>query len=591
MDTNGQSNKGKDGKDLRAFGRLLRHVLPYGDKVAVTVLGNALQIAVGIAHPLITKTLIDVALPNKDIYLLNILILSFLAVSVIEFFLNQCLVYLNIWVRNSVISEFSSKCYRNLQRMSLRFFDREHTGTLMYRLTADIFEVSGMVTNAIPSMVSVTVTLAVLLLICLNMDIKLTLLALLPLPLYYILSVKLTGKMVTLMEKSRTENTKVQAQLQESLIAVRVIKALTAEPHEREKYKLGIKKRIGAQHRAMLMTTFISLLDNFCIAVWGIMITWYAGYHVITGVLTIGGLVAITMYILRLSEPIRGYFELYRQVKNGLVSGKKVLELLDSAPEIIDDPKAVDILPTHGVVTFNNVGFAYEPKQMILKDVSFEIPAGKKLALVGASGVGKTTVASLLMRFYDPVSGTIHVDGRDIRKIKLATHRSSIGFVMQEAILFSGTVKDNIRYIKRDATDEEIMAAADKACANDFIMSLLKGYDTEIGERGVMLSAGQRQRIHISRLFLSNPKILIFDEATSALDVETELELMSSIRNLTQDKTTLIIAHRLSTLRYVDLVLVLQNGRVAEFGTMSELLKNKGLFYKYYTLQLNGALV
>jgi subfamily B ATP-binding cassette protein MsbA len=372
------------------------------------------------------------------------------------------------------------------------------------------------------------------------------------------------------------------------VLAVRVIKSFVREDYEIERFGRENYNNFRAQMKSSQLMATLTPLIEFLAAIGVTVIIWYGGREVINGNLTSGALIAFLIYVVNLSNPIKRLSRVYGNVQKALAAAQRVFEVLDTKPDIEDMPGATELPPISGEVAFNNVSFEYKPGEPALVDISLTARPGQMVAIVGPSGAGKTTIANLIPRFYDPTAGTITIDGTDIKTVTLASLRRQIGIVPQETMLFNGTVYENILYGDLNATREAVIAAAKAANADNFIMEMPLGYDTQIGERGAKLSGGQRQRIAIARAILKNPSVLILDEATSALDTESEALVQEALDKLMVGRTSFVIAHRLSTVQRADVILVMERGRIVEKGSHATLINTGGLYSKLYQIQFDS---
>ena len=424
--------------------------------------------------------------------------------------------------------------------------------------------------------------------VMLKIDWQLTLMALPALPLFAI-ALKLFSKPVReVSRKVQDKNSEISENLQESISGVREVKAFTQERNEINRLLNIFRQLLGLRVKQSVLQSSSGGVAELT-AVSGIMfVLWYGGMKAIKGAMQMGVLIAFVNYLGRLFNPIGKYMELNNRIQSAMGAAERVFEFLDTVPEIYDKTTAIALPPVMGRVQFENVHFAYEKDDEVLTDITLKVEPGEMIALVGPSGSGKTTLVNLIPRFFDPTSGRIIIDDCDLRNVKIQSLREQVSVVFQDSFLFAVTVRENIRFGKRDATDEEIIAAAEAVNAHEFITQLPEGYDTEVGERGVKLSGGQKQRISIARTILRDPKILILDEATSALDSESELLVKEALEKLMEGRTSFVIAHRLSTVLKADRIVVLNKGKVVEVGSHEKLLAKGGMYEKLYEVQLGG---
>ena len=478
--------------------------------------------------------------------------------------------------------------FDHYERLSFSYYDRNNTGQMMSKLVSDLFEISEFAHHGPENLFicSIKIVGSFVFLFLINGKLAVCLAAVVALMVWFCFSQN-SSMQETFMDNRRKIGD-INARLQDTLSGIRVVQSFANEDVERKKFSHSNENFVHSRdnnYKAMgrfhAGTVFFQGLMYLTVLVAG-------GFLIARGEMLPGDLAMYALYIGIFISPIQILVEFTEMLQKGISGFKRFLSVVETAPEIVDAPDAKDLSDVKGSIAYNDVSFRYNDEEPVLSHVSFQIPAGKSVALVGPSGGGKTTICSLLPRFYDVTGGSVTVDGQDVRKVTLKTLRSSIGLVQQEVYLFGGTIRENIAYGKPGATDEEIIEAAKKANIHDFIMELPDGYDTFVGERGARLSGGQKQRISIARVFLKNPPILILDEATSALDNESERHIQKSLEELAKNRTTITIAHRLSTIRNADEIIVIDDQNIAERGTHKELLAKGGIYAKYYKMQFEG---
>ncbi|MDR3561819.1 MAG: ABC transporter ATP-binding protein [Negativicutes bacterium] len=572
---------------MNLYLRLLTYVKPYIFRVSVAIVCILFASAANLYVPWIIKDVIDDVLATKDMGMLNIIAVGIVVVFLLRgiFFYGQT--YLMSYVGQRVIIDIRAAIFRHLQRLSLSYFETRRTGAIMSYITNDVTLLQVALAQSVIDMFTEGMILIGSIGAMFYIHWKLTLLTLVTLPLVA-QTINVFGKKMRTAGRILQERAAdITAVLQESILAVRVIKSFVREDYEIERFDRENYHNFRASMKtAQLMATLTPVVE-FLSAIGVTAIIWYGGREVINGYLTSGSLIAFLIYVVNLSNPVKRLGRVYASIQQSLASAQRVFDVLDTVPDVQDAPDAVDLPDVQGQVFFDNVTFEYKPGEPALRDIFLEVKPGQMVAIVGPSGAGKTTIANLIPRFYDPVAGRITVDGFDIRKVTLHSLRRQIGIVPQETMLFNGSVYENILYGDLEASEEEVFAAARAANAHQFIGEMPAGYDTQIGERGTKLSGGQRQRIAIARAILKSPQILILDEATSALDSESEALVQDALDKLMVGRTAFVIAHRLSTVQRADIILVLDKGRIVERGTHSALINAGGLYSKLYQVQFD----
>lgn len=481
--------------------------------------------------------------------------------------------------------DMRNEIFSHMQRLSFSFFDNRKVGKLMSRVTTDLFDISELLHHGPEMLVLSIIKLAGSITILVIINWRLAILSFFLLPAVSLYALSLAKKMRRAFKDNRAKMSEINMEIEDNLSGIRVVKSFANEDIEQERFGKTIQRFLDSKFRTYLtMAKFHCVLGSF-ITLLTVLVIIFGAWFMNSGHLDAADLIAFLLYINNFTGPIRTLIDLTELFQNGISGYERFLEIVNIEPEIQDKEDAIEINDVKGEVDFENVSFRYEEGlENVLENVSIHVDEGKCIALVGPSGAGKTTFCSLIPRFYEATSGTIKLDGVDIKDITQKSLRNKIGVVQQDVFLFIGTVLDNIRYGKPDATMEEVVEAAKLANAHDFIMELPEGYNTNIGQRGVKLSGGQKQRLSIARVFLKNPPVLIFDEATSSLDNESEKIVQESLELLAKDRTTFVIAHRLSTIRNADEILVLTENGIEEKGTHKELLDKKGIYAALYTL-------
>ncbi|MBI4497585.1 MAG: ABC transporter ATP-binding protein [Chloroflexi bacterium] len=538
------------------------------------------------ATPLVIKDAVDIGLARGDQGFLVIAGLLVLGLAVLRALGAYGQTYLGEYLSQGIAYDIRNAIYDRLQRLSYAYHDTQQTGQLMSRATADV-EAVRMFTNMGTLRLFQTVLqllVACYLLFAFNPRLTLIVFALLPIVAYR--AIITNAQLRPVWTKIQDQIADLGIALQENLSGVRVVRAFARDDFESRKYAAKANDLFETSYGASRIQSFNSAFMSFIMAGITAIILWFGGREVIEGRLTLGELIAFNSYLIMLAWPVRMLGWMSNIIARAYSAGERIFEILDAESAVKEKLDAPDLPPVTGLVRFDEVSFGYDRISPVLRHITFAAQPGMVVALLGATGSGKSTIVNLLPRFYDVTGGRITIDGVDIRDVTLASLRRNIGIVHQDVFLFTATIRDNLAYGATDASDEEIVAAAKVARLHDFIMGLPEGYDTWVGERGITLSGGQRQRVAIARTLLMNPRILIFDDSTSSVDMETEYLIQQALAELMQGRTTFIIAQRLRTVKNADLILVLKDGQIAESGTHEALLQQGGLYREIYDLQL-----
>ena len=574
------------------FKKFISYYKPYKGMFILDMLASLLISIIGMGYPILTNTVLNKIVPNEDFVLdekLKFIIifgLCLLACYIIRMLLRYFVQFYGHVIGVKMQADMRRDMFTKLQKLPFSYYDEHETGKIMSRMTNDLMEVSELAHHGPENLFicGITVILSFAYLLSINWIFTLVIFACVP--FLVIITLAMRKKMNKAFLETRKSVAQINASLESSITGIRVTKAFTNEQKELEKFEVGNENYVKSRSVAyksmgqfFSSTTFITDLFNVVILVVG-------GILVIFNEMEMASYVTFVVSINLFITPLTTLINFVEQYQNGVTGFKRFLEIMDATEEV-EDKDAIYVEKLRGNIEFKNVSFEYETTKGVLNDVSFKIAEGKTVALVGPSGGGKTTICHLIPNFYKVSAGNIYIDGYDINKLSFRSLRGNIGIVQQDVFLFNGSIKENILYGKENATDEEIFEACKRANIHDYILNLENGYDTQIGERGVKLSGGQKQRLSIARVFLKNPSILILDEATSALDNATEVLIQKSLDELSKGRTTIVVAHRLSTIKNADIIFVVENGKICESGNHEQLLKLNGRYKLLYDAQFN----
>ena len=568
--------------------RFIAYYKPYIPLFTADMIASVLISILGMIYPVMTNRMLNDFIPNKAYNAIIISGLSVLVLYVARMFLRYFVQYQGHMVGTRMQAQMRRELFAHLERLPYTFFDDHETGKIMTRMTNDLFEVSELAHHGPENLLTSSIMIILSFIYLCTINVKLTLLVFICVPFLAYVSLHYRKKMRKAFEERRKSNAVINASLESSITGIRVTKAYTNADKEQEKFEVGNEMFTEASRKSyQAMGKFFSS-TSFVTDVFNVVILIAGGLFLYAGKINFGEYSTFIVSVNLFIQPVQTLIGFMEQWQNGATGFRRFIEIMD-VPEETDSPDAVDIGEVKGDIELKDICFSYteNEEEGVLDHVSLTIPSGTKMALVGPSGGGKTTICHLIPNFYKlgENDGEILVDGKNIKSVTMESLRRNIGIVQQDVFLFSGTIKDNIRYGKLDATDDEVIEASKKANLHEFVSSLPDGYDTEIGERGIKLSGGQKQRVSIARVFLKNPSILILDEATSALDNSTEVLIQKSLDELCKGRTTLVVAHRLSTIRNADKIAVITKGRITEFGTHEELINNNGTYKELYALQ------
>ena len=568
---------------LKRFAALLK---PYTKDLVIIVLLLLAGIALELMMPLIQREIIDGVIASGDVSRLGTLLIALALLYVFQQLTNVGDNYFRHVLGGKFILDLRVKLYSYLQRLSLSFYEKTSTGEIMSRVTNDVNAMENFVTHGSAFFAVDLLRLLGTIVILLWMNWQLALLVFIPIPVI-ILSLRSFNKRVRpIYRRTRDRLGDINARLQDNLSGIKVIQAFAQEEREKERFSYDSRSYFNAQVQGIRQWAVFFPSMDLVSQVSRVILLGVGAVMVIRGTLSLGSLVAFISYLTFLFDPLRRLVEIDNVFQGAIAAGERIIELLDQKAEVQEVPDAVDLPPLKGKVDFEGVSFAYQSGEEVLHEVSFTIQPGETVALVGPSGAGKTSIANLLCRFYDPQGGTVRVDGHDLQTVAMDSLRSQIAVVLQDTFLFNTSVRENLSYGNPKADEQEIIQAATAAYANDFIQELPEGYDTQIGERGVRLSGGQKQRLALARAILIDPAILILDEATSSVDAEAEYLIQQALEYVLKGRTALVIAHRLSTIRNADKIIALDNGRIVEVGSHQELMRRNGLYSQLYQRQM-----
>jgi len=570
---------------MKNYRQLLILLVPYKKALYVGAFCLIIASLTNLAVPLYIKKLVDVVMVEKNMALMNNLTISIAGLFLLQLIFSTAHNYLFDLTEKRAITDFRIKLFKHLHTLSLSFFVKRRTGEIVSRMTNDITTIENIVTDLPATLLQQSIRLFGGIIIITYMNWKLTCLILVLAPVLVLFARTFGRKLKKLSTEIQDKLAVSTTVLEENISCIQVVKSFVRSKLENERFGNAVEDSFQSAKKRVIISSFFGPSIGFIAFSTSLILLWYGGREVILGEISPGELIAFILYATIIAGPMGSFARLYARMQEGVGASKRVFEILAMEGEVRDLPDAKPLPRIEGKVELDDVHFHYRDDQEVIQGISFTVEPGQTIALVGPSGAGKSTLVQLLHRFYDPIKGEIRIDGIPLKSAQQSSYWQQIGIVPQETILFGGTIVENIEYAKPGVTKEEVIQAAKAANAHNFIMETPEGYETVVGEKGIRLSAGQRQRIAIARAILKNPRILILDEATSALDNESELLIQEALERLMQGRTSFIIAHRLSTIHNAERIIVMDKGKIIENGNHSQLMKEKGLYHKLYTLK------
>lgn len=580
-----EDEKLNESVNIKIVARLVKYLGSYKVQVLNTLILMIVVVTVSLANPLLMREAINNYIANGDMQGLAILGVVMALINFVAMYCARYRIMIMSRVSNKILLKIRQELFIHIQKLSFSFFDSRPVGKILARIIGDVNSLGNLFTSSVTNLIPDAITLMAVAGIMIFMNWKLGLMALVMLPFLSLALFLIQINCRKRWQEYRKKRSNLSAFIHEDYSGIRVVQSFSREKKTEKTFSALSDNVTGS------FISAVKLADAFWAVVelsWGIgsiIVFWYGTRLLAAGEIQLGDLVAFTGYIAMFWRPIMNLSNFYNMLITNLSGAERIFEIMDIVPDIVNGENAQELPKIVGEVTFNNVTFAYEDGEEVLKNVSFHIKTGETIALVGHTGAGKTTIVNLISRFYDTTKGQVLIDGYDLKDITVESLRSQMGIMTQDTFMFSGTIKENIRYGKLDATDAEVVAAAQAVKAHEFIIKLEKGYDTDVNERGSRLSVGQRQLIALARALLADPRILILDEATSSIDTQTEKMVQEGLNTLFAGRTSFVIAHRLSTIRNADRIMIVDEGEIKEVGSHQQLLARKGLYYKLYMAQ------
>lgn len=559
--------------------RLFNYMKPYRKELVPVILMMILGTITRLTIPLLIIAAIDKAIGKNDTTLLLIIGGAMLALYLLQWVSNSYRIKYTSIIGQKVIYDLRNHLFQHIQKLSFNFYDKRPAGSVLVRVTNDVNALQDLFTNGVVNLLMDCIQLVGIVIILLVLNVKLGLAVMITVPLMFIVSTSLRKRIRFAWQDVRMKQSRINAHLNESIQGMKVTQAYVQEKDNMGFFDHMNTINLKSWNKASALNQLFGPVIEITAAVGTCILFWYGTSLVQASAITVGFLVGYANYMGNFWEPINRLGQMYSQLLIAMASSERIFEFIDEKPNVGEADQAKPLPSIKGDVLFDHIVFEYEPGRQALKSVTIDVKAGQSIALVGHTGSGKSTIINLLCRFYDPVEGRVLIDGTDIRDVTIESLRSQVGIVLQDTFIFSGSIRDNIRYGRLNATDEEIVEAAKAVHAHDFIMSLPDGYDTQVEERGNVLSMGERQLLSFARALLADPRILILDEATASIDTDTELKIQEALKALLKGRTSFMIAHRLSTIRNADDILVLDHGKIVEQGNHEQLMEKKGYYH------------